>query len=356
MQFEEYVKPTQRQLFEKLRREYAALSPIAKEDKYLLVPGVAPVVLVAHLDTVHAEPVRHICRTENGGIIMSPQGIGGDDRCGVFALAAVHEQAAVKPWLLFCCEEERGGIGARAFADDYKAGRLPLALGKAKFLLEIDRKGKNDAVFYDCDVPGFTKFITSRGFKEAFGSFSDISTIAPAMGAAAANLSSGYYSAHTQHEYVVRKHLMATVKKVLALVGEACSDKVPRFEYKAARPTVAYGGGYGYGKKGKGGWTDYYSGYGGYGSGYGKWYDYEPGDDDIPDDLPGYLFDDYVALLDLYTAAELNDYRMAYGDQAIAELYEAEIAPLEKARGKAYGGGKELDAQVKKAVEEYKGV
>ena len=77
-------------------------------------------MLVAHLDTVHDEPVRDICVSADGNILMSPQGIGGDDRCGCFALVKVFQSAQVKPWLLFTCEEEVGGIGAKYFCLAHK--------------------------------------------------------------------------------------------------------------------------------------------------------------------------------------------------------------------------------------------
>ena len=70
------------------------------------------------------------------------------------------------------------------------------------YIIEFDRKGNNDAVFYDCDNHDFTKFVESFGFEENYGSFSDISVIAPALGVAAVNLSSGYYNPHQTHEYV----------------------------------------------------------------------------------------------------------------------------------------------------------
>ena len=97
---EDFLMPTQKELFSKLSGMYKGRTMTCK-NSYILVRGEAPIMLVAHLDTVHKTPVKHICKTQNGGILMSPQGIGGDDRCGVYALTAVHEQSAVKPWLLF---------------------------------------------------------------------------------------------------------------------------------------------------------------------------------------------------------------------------------------------------------------
>ena len=48
-------------------------------DGYLYAAGSVPVLLVAHLDTVHREPVRDICYNADRTVAMSPQGIGGDD-------------------------------------------------------------------------------------------------------------------------------------------------------------------------------------------------------------------------------------------------------------------------------------
>ena len=49
---------------------------------YLYAEGTIPVLLVAHMDTVHRQPVEQICYSEDRAVAMSPQGIGGDDRCG----------------------------------------------------------------------------------------------------------------------------------------------------------------------------------------------------------------------------------------------------------------------------------
>ena len=123
---EDFLKPSQKELFGRLCKMYTNAAVCG--GKYILVPGEAPVLLVAHLDTVHQQPVRQICKTGNGNILMSPQGIGGDDRCGVYALVKVHRTAEKKPWLLFTCDEEIGGVGARKFCEHHKKGKLPKEL------------------------------------------------------------------------------------------------------------------------------------------------------------------------------------------------------------------------------------
>ena len=74
---------------------------------FLYAPGDVPVLLVAHLDTVHAQRPEIICFSEDGRFIMSPQGIGGDDRCGVFMILQIIREA--KCHVLFCEDEETGG-------------------------------------------------------------------------------------------------------------------------------------------------------------------------------------------------------------------------------------------------------
>ena len=116
---EDFLRPTQKQLFKRLCKKFKGNTLISKGN-FILVRGVAPVMLVAHLDTVHEQPVKDICLSADKNILMSPQGIGGDDRYGVFALVKVYKSAKVKPWLLFTCEEEVGGIGAKYFCLAHK--------------------------------------------------------------------------------------------------------------------------------------------------------------------------------------------------------------------------------------------
>ncbi|MBR3748168.1 MAG: hypothetical protein IKN27_14535 [Selenomonadaceae bacterium] len=294
---EDFIRPTQKKLFKLLVKKFKGKSIFSKGN-FILVRGTAPVMLVAHLDTVHTEPVKQICASEDGNILMSPQGIGGDDRCGVFALVKIHQTAQVKPWLLFCCNEEVGGLGAQQFCLAHSQKLLPSELDSLKFLIEIDRKGKNDAVFYDCDNLDFEDYIASKGFQPAFGSFSDISLIAPELGVAAVNLSSGYYNAHTLHEYINVSELYETIRKVGEIIAEV-SD-LPCFEYVEAMAILP-----------------------------------EPHEaiehntaSISPRQFSDAYGDIYAVLLDFYSPAELESFRKEFGDKVLWQLYEEEIAPF----------------------------
>jgi len=235
----EYIKLPQKKLFKTIKNDFP--SAVFRKDKYILVPGEAPILLVAHLDTVHHDNVTVICKSDDGNILMSPQGIGGDDRCGVYGIIKAYENTKVKPWLLFTCNEEIGGIGARQFVKD-----LPMRkeLEKINFIVELDRKGKTDAVYYDCYCPELEKYIESKGFKTAYGTYSDICDIAPALGVSAVNLSSGYYNAHTQHEYINVKHLENTIEKVIEIVNESptLSQFIYEESYASYDTYYTYGG------------------------------------------------------------------------------------------------------------------
>lgn len=293
---EDFLKPTQGELFSRLCKMFP--TALTNRGSYILVPGEAPVMLVAHLDTVHTQPVRQICKTANGNVLMSPQGIGGDDRCGVYALVTAHSRSSKRPWLLFTCDEETGGVGAGKFCKDYRADWLPRELGKLKMLIEIDRKGRNDAVYYGCCNTDFEQYISEKGFTTQHGSFSDISLIAPTLGVAAVNLSSGYFNAHTLHEYINRKYLNLTIKRVVEIIEEATNEDFPAYSYIEKEKDVWWGAGM-------------------------LWE--RDSQDDVLEYVPEEIRYEYETLLDLYNPEELEAARAEYGDWAIRSMYESEF-------------------------------
>lgn len=185
---------------------------------FLYAEGDIPVLLVAHLDTVHNEKAEIICFSEDMRYVMSPQGIGGDDRCGVYMIMQLIRD--FKCHVLFCEDEETGGRGANKFV----ASKLK---PRVNFIVEMDRRGSNDAVFYRCDNPEFTDFVLGFGFEENHGTFSDISVIAPPLNTAAVNISAGYYNEHRLHEYID----MLAVENNIRRIGEMIMADSEHFEF-----------------------------------------------------------------------------------------------------------------------------
>ena len=237
---------------------------------------------------------------------MSPQGIGGDDRCGVYALAKIYETAEKKPFLLFTCDEEIGGSGAKSFCKAHQQKQLPAEIDNLKIIIEIDRKGKNDAVYYSCDNPDFEEYITGKGFITEFGTFSDISVIAPELGTAAVNLSSGYYNAHTQHEYINCRHLEKTIQQVESIIADASQKDFPKYEYI----------------------EEIWDGY--------RYFDADESEKKLLlATLPNEFLDSYDDIFDYYTAAEIKEYKQIHGKKWAEFLCKDLAESLEYYRGAA---------------------
>jgi hypothetical protein len=186
-------------------------------DLWVYVPGNTKMpLLVAHADTVHLAPPTQIYHDTEKNHLLSPQGIGSDDRAGIYALAALYENLDPKPGLLICDQEESGGRGAWSASWD-----LADELREYPFFLELDRRGVGECVFYNQEPLRFVRFIESFGFKEDWGLFSDISVLGRELKRCSANVSVGYEKNHQIDEYLVIEHLIDTLVKVKILC-ETC--------------------------------------------------------------------------------------------------------------------------------------
>lgn len=227
-----------RQLPEKLR---AAGYDVIRGDGYIYARG-QHVLLTAHMDTVHALPVKRvqtIAETDDI-IVSSPQGIGGDDRCGIWVILDVLPRLiadGIRPAVLFCEDEEIGGVGSGKFCRTEYIDEL----AQLKYLIELDRKGNNDAVYYDDANTKFHKYIRQvTGYKEAHGSFSDISHLCPACGVSGVNLSVGYYNAHHTDEYVRVAEMAHTADVVVDLIKDTVAGDIGAFSYVDAWEAGGY--------------------------------------------------------------------------------------------------------------------
>lgn len=196
-----------------LNLKYNKCNVFAKKD-FIYATGDIPILLVAHVDTVlHKAP--KIFTNKEGNIWMGQNGLGADDRAGVFALLKII-QSGRKPSILFTSGEEIGGLGAMAFVKDFPEPPVP-----TKYIIEIDRRGRGQAVFYDCGNTKFMSYVESFGFKIQNGIFSDISFICPQWDTAGVNLSAGYYNEHTYLESLKIEDLFYTIGRVKKMLDNA---------------------------------------------------------------------------------------------------------------------------------------
>lgn len=253
---------------------------IINQDGFLYARGTDPVCLTAHMDTVHHEVIKNVSITKNEDgktVISSPQGIGGDDRCGIYMIKRILKETNLRPTILFCEDEEIGGVGSDKFCLTPYLDELRGML----FIIELDRANRDDVVFYDCDNRDFVDFCEqTTNNTESYGSFSDISNLCPDCKVAGVNISCGYYKAHTLQEYVIFEEMVENMYKTIKLIEEGIKQG-KQYEY-VERKRSFYGYGYGYGYNS---YKGIYAGSGYYWNGNSKKYE-----DDDEEEGETYVF------------------------------------------------------------------
>lgn len=191
-------------------------------EKYIVAIGDIPIALVAHMDTVFKYPVDNMYYDSQKGVVWSPEGLGADDRAGIFAIIKII-QTGLRPAVILTTDEETGAIGASALSD------LACPIPDLKYMIQLDRRGTNDCVFYDCYNPEFIEYVESFGFVERWGTFSDISVLMPAWKICGVNLSVGYEDEHSVSETLHIKALYNTIAKVRKMLSV---EEIPTFTYE----------------------------------------------------------------------------------------------------------------------------
>lgn len=206
----------------------------------LFAHGNIPVMLVAHCDIVHKKATAEAPDLfvydyeEKDGIVQTflsanNRTLGADDRAGVYIILKTIEaleKKGLKPYVLFTSDEEIGCVGASKFVKAMPSNEYDI-----KMVIELDRKGSNDIVFYDCDDDKeFVDFMVEKtGYKHALGSYSDIVEISDAWGVCSCNLSCGYYSEHTQSEYLIVEEMLGTLGMLVGMLEKLDYNTLPAF-------------------------------------------------------------------------------------------------------------------------------
>lgn len=190
---------------------------------YIIAIGDIPIALVAHMDTVFKTPVSDLYYDQRKGVLWSPDGLGADDRAGIFAIIKILQEG-LRPSIILTTGEEDGGVGACAICDKYPDCPIP----GLKYMIQLDRRGTNDCVFYDCYCPEFVDYVESFGFCERWGSFTDISFLMPEWQIVGVNLSVGYEDEHSHTEILNINPLFDTIRKVKKMLLD---KDIPNFVY-----------------------------------------------------------------------------------------------------------------------------
>jgi len=208
------------------------------EEVGVYAPGDIPVILLAHFDTVHkVKPTEEslFYDTSKNQMACINNGIGADCRAGVFNIIEILQQG-YRPHVFFSWNEEIGCVGTGYFTQILQAENTTSALlneymSKINFAIQFDRRGFNEAVYYDLDNQEFEDYISGFGFETQWGSYTDIAELCPVTGFAGVNLSAGYTDEHTHREILHVDEMLSTQRKAINILEDQVKN--PKFfEYK----------------------------------------------------------------------------------------------------------------------------
>lgn len=226
------IAPIFKKTTRQIARELDKIATKHGKESWLFLPKEIEnkVCLVAHIDTVWDVPSwnskehfvpkgkKNIFYDSKQRVLWSPDGLGGDDRAGVFnclnSFYTVPEPYT--PIVLLTDKEETRGDGAYDALDEFG----DILEKNTTMFVELDRRGKGEAVFYNDEPDDFIKYIESFGFKEQFGTFSDISILCDFLGICGTNLSMGYYNEHTKYEYLNLVDMQYTTDRIFSILRD----------------------------------------------------------------------------------------------------------------------------------------
>lgn len=175
--------------------------------------------VVSHMDTVHnfVPDFRVYKDIDDDDVLFAMNGkqrvgIGGDDKCGVFAcLYLLKTMPQIK--VVFFSREENGCKGSTNINKEFFVD--------CRYLIQLDRRGSGDFIqTYWGNKTVSHEFSSEIGvMKKKYKYRNKIGTVTDVMklwnnkvGVSCINLSCGYYNPHTESEYISIKDLWHSVK------------------------------------------------------------------------------------------------------------------------------------------------
>lgn len=207
--------------------------------------------VVAHLDQVQDKYPKDYRVHETSDIIFaysmsrrSHCGLGADDKCGIWiALKMLRKHPAIK--VAFFPGEEVGCHGSSKADMSF--------FSDVRFVIEPDRRGSSDII---TSIGGTAlcseDFLESTryqefGFSPACGLMTDVEQLKNrGLAVSCINISCGYYSPHSDREYVVKRDMLNTLSFIDSVITE-CTATYPHKHEPEPEPiklTGSYTGGW----------------------------------------------------------------------------------------------------------------
>ncbi len=179
--------------------------------------------VVAHMDTVHDFVKDYtIYSTKDDKLFARSSkvqtGIGGDDKCGIFACLYLLETLPIIK-VVFFSKEESGCQGAKHIRSSF--------FTDCRYLIELDRNGSKDFIDIKLDQKTVSHQFSSEvgaikkefGFKSTEGTITDVVRLwLDGVGISCVNISAGYYSPHSSEEWINTKDLWHSIKFTKSII------------------------------------------------------------------------------------------------------------------------------------------
>lgn len=205
--------------------------------------------VIAHTDCVlpHANKAVKIKQGKIFGknpVTGKQIGLGADDTVGIcIAIQLLKELPDLK--VCFTTEEEIGFVGAECAAENIDF------FHDVSYLIQADRRGSSDLITYTNGIYSasedwlneVTPLMCKYGYKEEYGLGTDVGVLAEKLELSGVNISCGYMSEHTDHEYITIDHVQNCLNFMEDIIKNIPLDK--QYEIKIDyRAYNRYYGGY----------------------------------------------------------------------------------------------------------------
>lgn len=191
-------------------------SKLHLDSDYIFAVGDTSTLLIAHLDTKYR--IRPQTMLSDKGILWSPEGIGGDGRCGVYASLEVTKRMDLgkKPSLLFVTDRQGQGKGPNGLFK-FQAN-FPKCHPKITHAFVMNHRGYKDMVVYEPKALTFTETVVNQTeFQALHGHHPVTHYLGLAWQIPVCALPMGY-TLGVGGEYIVKKHLSNAIKQTTDLL------------------------------------------------------------------------------------------------------------------------------------------
>jgi len=201
--------------------------------------------IVAHLDQVHDyERGYHFALIGSDKLVAynhenQRRGTGGDDKCGIY-VAIKMLLSDVPCRAIFVQDEEVGCVGSGVVEPEWG--------DQTSILIQADRRGNNDLIKHTNGTLVAGEELVNRvlqlpacaGMKPEYGSVTDIGELCQTFCVAGFNISSGYYEAHSNREYIILSELQQCLDRVYSIALMVGSE-VQELPIQPVKSYPAYG-------------------------------------------------------------------------------------------------------------------